>query len=90
MTKKRSFEDIRNNIVYSLDSGSKTVNEIAKATGINWRTVDNHLTHLMGRELVEKVLDTAYAKIFALSEDGKGIICRNKINNIYANLKRKV
>jgi len=87
---KRSFDNIRNSILFSLDTGEKTVNEIARTTNINWRTVDHHLTYLLGRGMVEKTLDTAYAKIFALSEDGKGIICRNKINNIYANLKRKV
>ena len=88
LAKKRNFESIRHAILFSLDTGSKTVNEIAKATEINWRTVDNHLTWLFGRELVEKTMDTAYAKIFDLTEEGRGIICQHKINTTYDHLRK--
>jgi len=61
---KRSFPEIRKEIMLSLSQGQKTVNKLANDSGINWKTVNNHLIYLMGSGLVNEVLSTPYVKIF--------------------------
>ena len=53
---KRTFEIIRLLILNSLSSGSKTVNQLSNNSGLNWRTVDNHITYLLGKGLVKQVI----------------------------------
>ncbi len=74
MAIKRRFRDIRHLILKSLYSKRKTVNQISSDTKINWKTVDNHLIYLMGRELVEIVFSSPYVKIFELTETGKDFL----------------
>lgn len=69
--KKRTFVELRERILTNLLSGQKTVNQISSETEINWKTVDNHLTYLMGKGMVRSVFSSRYVKIFELTEQGK-------------------
>ncbi|MBI2546800.1 hypothetical protein HYV81_06500 [Candidatus Woesearchaeota archaeon] len=68
---KRTFDYLRLCIIYTLYEKEKTINSIATETGINWKTVELHLTYLMGRKLVDEVHHSEYARIFALSAQGR-------------------
>jgi predicted transcriptional regulator len=71
MAKKRRFGELRDIILKNLRGGKKTVNQISQETGINWKTVDNHLVYLVGREMAIIVYSSPYVKIFELSGSGK-------------------
>ncbi len=71
MAEKRLFKEIREAILKNLATGRKTINQIANETEINWRTVSNHLTYLMGKKLVTEVFHSEYVRIFELSEEGE-------------------
>lgn len=78
MATKRVFSDIRAEILASLSSGRKTVNDIATKTETNWKTVDNHLIYLIGKGLVTKVFDSPYVKIFEITEEGMAEVKKKK------------
>ncbi len=63
---KRKFAEIRKLILKDLARGQRTVNQMADSTGLTWRTVDNHLIHLIGKGLVEPVFISEYVKIYKL------------------------
>ena len=69
--RKRTFTELRHIILAALFSGQQTTNQLSIKTGINWRTVEAHLTFLIGKGLVTEVLKSEYVRIFALSKDGK-------------------
>jgi len=68
---KKKFEEIRKLILKDLSKGQRTVNQIATSTRLTWRTVDNHLIHLIGKGLAEPVFISKYVKIYRLKEAGK-------------------
>ena len=68
---RRPYEVIRGLILVSLGYGSKTINQIANDTNINWRTVELHLTYLVGRGLAREIFSSEYVRIFELTENGK-------------------
>lgn len=68
---KRTFSELREIILLSLSKGQKTINQISSETGINWRTVENHLVHLVGKGLAREVVSSQYVRIFELSAFGK-------------------
>lgn len=68
---KRTFKELRQQILTVLLKGRKTVNQLAKDTGINWKTVDNHLIWLKGRGFVREVFASSYVKIYELSQEGR-------------------
>ena len=68
---KRTFKDLRIAILICLYSKQKTINQISHDTGINWKSVELHLTYLMGKGLVSSVFSSKYVRIFELSENGK-------------------
>lgn len=74
MAVKRRFSDLRDLILKNLDTGKKTVNQLSSESGINWKTVDNHLIYLVGKGMVEVVFSSPYVKIFELTEQGKEYI----------------
>ncbi|MEK6874624.1 MAG: ArsR family transcriptional regulator [Nanoarchaeota archaeon] len=76
MVLKRRFSDLRFSILTILLGGRKTVNDISLKTGINWKTVDNHLIFLTGKGFVEKIFDSPYVKIFEISEHGREYVTR--------------
>ena len=79
---KRTFAYIRDSILLSLASGQKTINQISNETGINWKTVDNHLVYLMGKMLVKEVFTSPYARILELTAFGKDYLKKNLGKNI--------
>lgn len=68
---KRTFSELRNRILLALADGQKTTNQISIKSGINWRTVESHLTYLLGKGLVREVLKSEYVRIFRLTDDGE-------------------
>ena len=70
MATKRTFSDLRRLILEELMQGKKTVNQLSTESGINWKTVDNHLTYLVGKGFVRIVFSSSYVKIFELTEAG--------------------
>jgi len=79
---KRTFKDLRKEILLCLSKGQMTVNEISICAKINWKTVSNHLIHLTGRGLVKEVLNSAYVRIYELSEEGKNFLIINVSDKI--------
>ncbi len=71
MATKRIFSDLRKIILEGLVHNKKTVNQLSKDTGINWKTVDNHLIWLTGKGHVQIVFSSPYVKIFEITEKGK-------------------
>ena len=74
---KRTFIEIRNSILLSLASGQKTINQISSETEINWKTVERHLVHLIGKGWVREAFSSAYVRIFELTAFGKDYLRRN-------------
>ncbi len=69
--KKRTFSELRHIILIALLSGQQTTNQVSIRTGINWRTVEAHLTFLIGKGLVTEVLKSEYVRIFKLTKAGE-------------------
>ena len=69
--RKRTFSELRNLILMVLLSGQQTTNQVSIKTGINWRTVEAHLTFLIGKGLVTEVLKSEYVRIFKLTDAGQ-------------------
>ncbi len=72
--KKRTFLLLRYIILKSLSSGVKTINWIAKETGINWRTVELHLTYLVGKGYAREIFNSQYVRLFEMTEQGRNYL----------------
>ena len=79
---KRRFIEIRNSILLSLATGQKTINQISSETNINWRTVERHLTYLMGKRWVREAFSSAYVRIFELTAFGSDYLRKHVSKNI--------
>lgn len=71
MATKRRFDELRLIILRGLVGGQKTVNQLSRDVGVNWRTVDNHIVHLIGRGFVAPVFTSPYVKIYQITEAGR-------------------
>lgn len=71
---KRTFSELRRKILITLSYGRKTINQVAQETGINWKTVEKHLTYLLGKKAIDEVYSSDYLRIFDLNEKGKGMV----------------
>src|SRR3989344_3554331 len=69
--KKRTFIEIRERLLFVLSHKRKTINQIANDSGVNWKTVEKHLTYFVGKGLVEEVFSSEYVRIFELTSKGK-------------------
>lgn len=69
--KKRTFDELRVSILGCLLEGQQSTNQVANYAGINWKTVENHLTYLLGRALVKEVYKSEYVRIFDITDEGK-------------------
>ena len=67
---KRVFSEIRRDILRSLSAGQKTVNQISTEAEINWKTVDRHIIHLLGRRQIEAVFVSEYVRIYKITQEG--------------------
>lgn len=71
MVKKRRFNELRKSILKLLQNKKQfTLNQIARSAGINWKTVDNHITYLIGRGFVREVFHSPYVRIVEITERG--------------------
>jgi len=71
---KRTFIEIRKIILSTLLNGKKTINQISTDSGVNWRTVEKHLTFLIGKKCVDEIFSSEYVRIFELTSQGKTYI----------------
>ncbi|MBI2657673.1 ArsR family transcriptional regulator [Candidatus Woesearchaeota archaeon] len=79
---KRTFIEIRNSILLCLAEGQKTINQISSETGINWRTVDRHLTYLIGKGWAREVFSSSYVRILELTAFGKDYVRKRVSKNV--------
>ena len=79
---KRTFIEIRNSILICLASGQKTINQISSETQINWKTVERHLTYLIGKGWVREVFKSSYVRILELTAFGKDYFRKNIGKNV--------
>ena len=79
---KRTFKHIRKEILLCMARGQMTINEVSNCAKINWKTVDNHLIYLTGRGLVREVLNSAYVRIYELTDEGKNFLLANVSSKI--------
>jgi len=63
---RRRFKEIRESILQSLLSGSRTVNEISRKTNSKWEVVMKHLEWLEREGKVTKVVTESGLKIYSL------------------------
>lgn len=68
---RRVYENIRMLILMVLSKGQSTINKISKDTSINWKTVENHLIYLLGKEYVSEIFKSEYVRIFEITDKGK-------------------
>lgn len=68
---KRTFDELRLRILIALRESNRTINDLSVRSGINWRTVESHLTHLLGKKLVTEIFSSQYVRIFALTPLGQ-------------------
>jgi predicted transcriptional regulator len=68
---KRTFEEIRNAMIVELARGKSTINDLAKKSGVNWKTTQNHLIFLVGTGLASEVFNSEYVRIFEITDKGK-------------------
>jgi len=68
---KRTFGELRDIIMVTLSKGKMTINHIANESGVNWRTVEKHLTYLIGKRMVEELFSSEYIRIFELTDQGR-------------------
>jgi len=87
-TIKRTFIEIRNFILLSLASGQKTINQISSETHVNWKTVERHLTYLIGKGWVREAFRSSYVRVFELTAFGKDYVRRNVSKDVYISDKK--
>jgi len=76
---KRAYYEIRHILLNSLKFGQKTLNELSRDSGVNWKTCDNHLVWLVGMGWVEEVFSSKYVRIFKITEKGMEELSRANI-----------
>jgi predicted transcriptional regulator len=67
---KRKYSQLRPLILKAFAKEQKTVNQVSTETGINWRTVDNHLIYLTGKGHLKTIFISPFVKIYAITEKG--------------------
>lgn len=82
--KRRTFEKLRLTILACLGSQQMTINQLATYAGINWKTVENHLTYLLGKGLVREVFRSGYVRIFETTPLGREHLVRTKAQGLKA------
>lgn len=68
---KRTFVELRLRILIALADSNRTINDLSVRTGINWRTVELHLTYLLGKKFVEEIFSSQYVRIFGITARGR-------------------
>jgi len=76
---KRTFREIRKNILKNLANGQRNINELANSSGVNWKTTRNHMIYLCGFGLAKSVVNLPQIKIYEITERGMEMLAQNKI-----------
>ena len=84
---KRTFIEIRDLIFLTLKSDKKTINQIASESGINWRTVEKHLTYLIGKKYASEIFSSEYVRIFELTNQGTDYVEKLQKEQIQKHIK---
>ncbi len=79
--KRRLFEQIRVLILLALFRGQSTINKLANDTEVNWKTVQNHLTFLMGKGFANEIFSSQYVRIFEITPKGKAYVKEFVVKN---------
>lgn len=85
---KRTFIELRDLIFLTLQDGRKTINQISNDSDINWRTVEKHLTYLIGKRMVNEVFSSEYVRIFELTKVGQNYLNELKAKELQKHVKR--
>ena len=67
---RRTHAELRHHILKSLQDSKKSIHEISTDSGINWKTVELHLTFLKGKEYVAEVFRHHQLRIFEITKLG--------------------
>lgn len=86
---KRTFSEIRDLILMTLGRGKMTINQLSCESGVNWRTVEKHLTYLIGKKMVQELFSSEYVRIFELTETGKGYVVGVKKRELAKIIKKE-
>ena len=76
---KRTYRDIRKNLLKSLANGQKNINQLSTSSKVNWRTTRNHMIYLMGFGFARAVVNLPQVKIYEITERGMGALAKNKL-----------
>ena len=82
---KRKFNELREIILRSLSEGQKTINQLSSETGINWKTVDNHLAYIVGKGYAKEIFSSRFVRIFEITEKGLYYPSYSNGKNSYGN-----
>lgn len=85
---KRTFVELRDLIFITLQSGRKTINQLSNESNINWRTVEKHLTYLIGKRMVNEVFSSEYVRIFELTKLGQDYLSEMKARELQKHVKK--
>ena len=58
-------------MIVELAKGKKTINDLAKQSGVNWKTTQKHLVYLVGTGLANEVFNSEYVRIFEVTPKGR-------------------
>lgn len=83
---KRTFHVLRLAILNALSIGRQTINQIAVKAGINWRTVELHLTYLSGKGYVREIYSSQYVRIFIITDKGAEAL-KTGVEKLRANIE---
>ncbi len=87
---KRTFNVIRDIILLTVGNDKKTINQISTDSGVNWRTVEKHLTYLIGKKLAAEIFSSEYVRIFELTNAGRNYTSNIKRENYNKYIKKTV
>ncbi len=76
--RRRTFEEIRMAILSRLGASQMTINQLATYANINWKTVENHLTYLIGKGFVHEVFKSDYVRIMEATASGREYLAQAK------------
>ena len=77
---RRTYTEIRYDILNSLLNNTLSINEVASKTKIYWPTVKQHLTYLRGMYAVDEVLKHSRLRLFKITFEGKKYMKKLKEN----------
>jgi predicted transcriptional regulator len=74
---KRTFKEIRLLMLKELAKEQKTISDLAKTAGVNWKTTQKHLVYFVGMGFAKEVFNSPYVRIFEITEKGEDHLKKN-------------